>query len=327
MTRRPLCNLLIASCTQDGGVLRYELHEDGGLVPLDTIPMPSPMFLAQQGKRLWAALRAPFCENNESGLAAYSLLDGERLTPIASTRGVVACHIAVDGDDVYAANYLSGSVFSMPDRLDVHTGQGSDPVRQEAPHVHSTFLSPDRKYLLSCDLGLDRIFVYDRSLKLCSTASVPAGAGARHLVFSRDGRYVYCVNEMAASVSVFLWHDGELTYLHDHSVKPKDFCGQGKGSAIVLNRAGTRLFVTERGSQTVAVFDVDGENLTLLAHFDVHGEEPRDFALVAEERFAICVNQFSDNITVYEVTPDGLLRFLHSKPLKTPICVIEEKPF
>lgn len=327
MTRRPHSEFWVASCVPEGGAYRYRLYEDETPEQVGCIHMPSPMFLEWQGDRLYAILRAPFADSGESGVAAYDPKTGERLTEILSTKGEVACHFAIDGEDIYCANYISGSVFRAPDQVDRHEGHGVDPKRQESPHVHSTFLSPDKKYLLSCDLGLDTVFVYDRELNVISTAKVPDGAGARHLVFSKDGKFVYCINEMAATVSVFAYDDGHLTYLHDVDAKPKGFSGQGAGSAIRLSGDGRRLYVTERGSNTIALFAVDGANLTLIDHYSAYGNHPRDFDLIADGRYAVCTNQFSDSFVLYRVDADGTLQYLQSVTLEAPLAVLEALRF
>ena len=325
--RRPITEFWIASCTPEGGAYRYRLYANGETEEVQKIAMPSPMFLEQKGDRLWAVLRAPFADTKESGIASYDSHTGAPVTETVSAKGIVGCHIAVahDSDDVYVANYVSGSVFASPDRLVTHTGHGPDPARQEAPHVHSVFFSPDRQYILSCDLGLDTIFVYDRRLRLISTAKTPDGTGARHLAFSKDGSYVYCVNEMSATVSVFSYSDGTLTYLHDVAVKPQGYEGQGKGSAIKLSDNGAFLYVTERGSETIALYRVNGPELTLMAHFDSHGTEPRDFALLAQDTYALCTNQFGNSCSLYRVAEDGMLTYLHTFPIQAPLCVIEAK--
>jgi 6-phosphogluconolactonase len=323
MIRKVLCEFFVASCAPTGGAYRYRLYEDEMLEQVGGIPMPSPMLLQIEGDRLYAILRAPFEDSEESGVAAYDPKTGERLTEILSTKGVVACHFAVDGEDIYCANYVSGSVFQSPDKVDRHEGHGVNPQRQSSPHVHSTFLSPDKKYLLSCDLGLDTIFVYDRELNLVSTAKVPDGAGARHTVFSKDGRFVYCINEMSATVSVFAYDDGHLTYLHDVDAKPKDYTGQGAGSAIRLSGDGARLYVTERGSNTIALFSVDGASLTLIDHYSSHGNHPRDFDLIADGRYAVCTNQFENLFVLYRVGADGELIYLKSVEMAEPLSVVE----
>ena len=323
MTPKPHSELLVASCTPDGGVYRYRLADDGTLTEIGKMPMPSPMFLECSGNRLYVVLRAPFDETGDSGIAVYDLDTGMRIGDVASTRGEVACHLAVMDGDVYCANYISGSVSLLGGACDVHVGHGVDPARQESPHVHSTFLSPDGHYVLSCDLGLDTIFVYDRALKPVSTARVPDGAGARHLTFSKDGRYVYCMNEMSATVSIFAYEDGQLFYLSDISVKPAGFTGQGKGSAIKLTMDGTHLYVSERGSETIALLRVDGAVLTPLAHFETHGKEPRDFTLLKDERYAVCTNQFENSIALYRVNGDRTLVYLRSYELPAPLCAVE----
>ena len=57
---------------------------------------------------------------------------------------------------------------------------------------------------------MDTVFVYDRNLDYVSKARVPDGYGARHLALSPDGKYVYCVNELVSSVTVFAYERGVL---------------------------------------------------------------------------------------------------------------------
>ena len=41
-----------------------------------------------------------------------------------------------------------------------HTGHGTNPERQEGPHAHSVNLSPDNRFAVAADLGLDELIVY-----------------------------------------------------------------------------------------------------------------------------------------------------------------------
>lgn len=322
-TRKALCDFYIAACTEDGGAYRFRLYEDGKAEQIQKIPMPSPMFLQMENDLLWATLRAPFAENTESGIAAYDTKSGERVTEILSTKGVVSCHIAVDNGDVYCPNYVSGSVFLSPDRLSVHTGQGVDPKRQLSPHTHCTLFSPDKRFLLCCDLGIDSIFVYDRELNEISRARVPDGAGARHAIFSKDGKYVYCINEMGGSISVFSWDAPHLTLLNTVSILPDGHDGIGAGAAIKLSQNGAYLYATERASATIVTLKVDGEKLTVLSHTDCKGVEPRDFTLLGGDRFAVCTNQFGNSVAFFKINEKAIPEYLYSIELGAPLCAIE----
>ena len=323
MTRRRLCDFLVASCVPEGGILRYSLFADGSVLPVDRIAMPSPMFFTQAGGRLWAVLRDPFADSEDSGIAAFDPRSGDCLQETVSTRGAVGCHLAVDGEAVFVANYFGGSVFGLPERLIRHHGRGVDPARQEAPHPHSVFFSPDRRYLLSCDLGLDTVFVYNRQLQEISHVRVPDGVGPRHLCFSSDGGTVYCINEMGASISVLSYRDGTLSYQRTFPLREGGL--SGKGSAILPTKDGQRLYVTERAAEEILLLSAEGERLSILGRYDSHGVEPRDIALVADERFLIAANQFSDNLSVYRVGEEGALEYLSSIPVPAPICVAEWK--
>jgi 6-phosphogluconolactonase len=62
--------------------------------------------------------------------------------------------------------------------------------------------SPDRKFVLSNDLGNDKVYSYEYNpnsastvLKVKDSFAVEAGSGPRHL-FSKKGRYVYVLQEL-----------------------------------------------------------------------------------------------------------------------------------
>jgi 6-phosphogluconolactonase len=305
-------------------VYRFTLFDDGSVVLKSKIDMPMPSYLAIDRGLLYATLRAPFTDSADSGYVAYSLESGERVGEIASTMGEVVADLAVSEGDVYCSNYITGSVFKAPDKLVFHKGQGIDPKRQTSPHVHTVRLSPDGRYLLAADLGIDKVFVYDRDLNYVSEASVPSGAGARHLVFSLSGDFVYVVNEMGGSVSSFAYSDGKLDYLDTVSVLPEGFSGVGSGAAIKISRDGERLYVTERASQTIAVLKINGGEMTLIGSVDSHGREPRDFTLLAGDRFAVSTNQFDNTLAFFRISDSGIPVYYNSIPLPSPLCALEE---
>ena len=166
-------------------------------------------------------------------------------------------------------------------------------------------------------------YIYDRNLNLVSKAKVPMGAGARHLVISNNGDFVYCVNEMGGSVTSFSFDNGRLNYCDTLSIVPDDFVGTPSGAAIKLSKDGKRLYVTERASQSIIVLSVMGERLSVIARVDCHGKEPRDFTLLSDERFAVCTNQFSDSVALFKMEENGIPHYLNSIDIPAPLCAVE----
>ncbi len=81
-------------------------------------------------------------------------------------------------------------------------------------------VSPDNRFALAADLGIDKILVYridPETSKLSPAdtpfATSPAGAGPRHLVFHPNGKAVYVINELSNSVTHYLYETatGKLT--------------------------------------------------------------------------------------------------------------------
>ena len=84
------------------------------------------------------------------------------------------------------------------------------PQRQEGPHAHSIDLSPDNRFAMVDDLGLDELLVYKfDSAKGSLTPNDPpfakldAGAGPRHFALRPDGKFAYVISEMGHTVTVF----------------------------------------------------------------------------------------------------------------------------
>lgn len=305
MKKRKTTDVYICSAVPDGGILHYALSEAGELTLLDTLPLPSPNYLVIDGETAYATMASPFPDSDLGGVIRLSVAPDGSLSPageIISTGGDGACHLAFEDDDVYVSNYGSGSVTKIGGTTVVHEGSGPDPVRQDSPHCHCAFFSPDKKFVLVADLGTDTVFVYDRDLLEVSRAKVPDGAGCRHLTFSRDGKFVYVENEMGCSVSVFRWEDGRLFYRTTRptrTYRPHD--GPDKGSAIRLSKNGRRLYITNRGEDEVVVLSCRGEKLRVIGRAPTGGEEPRDFALLSGERFGIVTNQFGNSFRLYAI--------------------------
>lgn len=299
-----------------GGIYGYDLTEKGELLQLAYFPCDRPMYAVKCKKGLCVLLRQPLGENNFSG---YFYVDEnlQTATEIKSTQGVVACHLCVDNADVYIVNYLSGNIVRNGEIILQRTGKSMHPTRQTEPHTHFVDKTPDG-YLAVCDLGTDTLAIYDKDLQLISEEKVPSGYGIRHLVFSKDGKYIYAVNELVPSISVFEYVNGKAKLVNTVEMECKN--EQANGAALRLSIDGKYLYVSLREENAICVFEINGKELTLAQKTDCGGDSPRDFNIFGE--YVVCTNERSNNVSVFRLQDgifDGLVA---SIPLSKVLCVL-----
>ena len=311
-------HLYVAACAGDGGIYHYTL-QDGQLTLRQQLCVDRPMYLELQGGTLRALLLSPFADTAESGLITVPLDDDGALgTPSApvSTHGLEACHLCTRTGVTYVANYSSGSVFSTAGGFVTRTGHGPDTDRQEMSHPHCVLPTPDGRYLVGTDLGLDTVFVYDPQLHEVDHAKTPAGHGPRHLVFTADGRLLLCVNELASTVTVFRYRDGTLTALDTVSALPTP---DRNSYAAAIRLAGDRVLISHRGQDCITCQRLVGETLTPVYTVPCGGHWPRDFLVAGGLLF--CANERSDTVSVLRPEGDGLTDTGLRLELPHPLCI------
>lgn len=278
-------------------------------------------------------------------------VDAERgtLTPLPADPSPKAVnppsHLAVDatGRVLLAANYRDGYVASVAIRPNGtlgaanvirHEGRGPHPTRQEKPHVHSVTVSPDNRFVIVADLGLDKIFTYalDPAAARLTPANspyvaTPAGAGPRHFKFGRDARHAYAINELGNTISVFDYDvsKGALTARQMVSTLPKDFTGANTTAEIRVHPNGRFVYGSNRGHDSIAVFAIDSATGRLgdepVQLVPSGGKTPRNFALSPDGRWLVCGHQDTEFLTVFRV--DEATGKLSPTPhtAKVPMCV------
>ena len=311
--------IYISSCHNDGGVYSYKLC-DGVLTNEVFNPCPNPMYTIYNDNKLYVLLRDPFDKSDDSGIFTACVNNEGYLTDISetvSTLGVVGCHLCTDGKDVYAANYVSGSVVKLRGKLVTHEGKSVHPTRQEKAHCHFVSITPDEKYILAVDLGMDAIVVYDKDLNEVGRVHAPAGNGPRHLIFSSDGKLCYCADELSSTVSVYRYKDGTLTYLDCYSALPKDF--NEKSTIAAIREKDGYVYTSNRGHDSIAVFKADGEKLSLVNIFSCEGKGPRDFDIT--ENILISTNEGDGSVTVFDITDIENPLLKQKLNVKNALCV------
>ncbi|WP_229311142.1 lactonase family protein [Larkinella soli] len=308
----------------------------------------SPSFLAvhPSGKYLYSVNEAAA---NSGGVSAYAIeAKTGRLTALnqQSSRGRGPCHIAIDqtGKLAFVSNYGGGTFTVLPIQADgslgvatdsiKYEGSGANKQRQDKPHIHSATLSPNNRFVYVCDLGTDRVYIYEfdqasGKVKPASTpfATVSPGSGPRHIAIHPNGKYLYLVEELTSSVATFEMDPktGALKLIEDNvKTLPADFSGSNTSADIHTDPKGKFLYHSNRGYNALAVLSIakDGK-LTLIDQAPTEGKTPRNFMVDPKGEYVFAANQDTDNIVVYKLdgktgrlTPTGT-----QVKVPAPVCI------
>lgn len=320
------------------GIYRAKLEVASGKLSAAEVAAEcdDPAFLAvhPNGKFLYAIdERAHPAKTPGRGVSAYAIEAKTGALTLLNQQGVGGpgpCHLSVDGTGkcVVVANYGGGSVAALPIGADgrlapavsviQHSGSSVNPARQKEPHAHAIEVSPDNRFALVPDLGLDKVMIYKLdAAKSTLTAHVPAfaalppGSGPRHLAFHPQGKFVYVINELTCTMSVFAYDAGRgaLTDVQVIStLPPGETVQRGQSTAEVMaHPSGKFLFGSNRGHNTIVVYAVDGATgkLTLVEHQSTQGKTPRHFAVDPTGAWLLAENQGSDTVVVFRIDPQS----------------------
>jgi 6-phosphogluconolactonase len=295
----------------------------------------SPSFLAVHPNHqyLYAVGEVNEFGGQKSGAVSAFSIDHKtgKLTLLnqVSSRGTGPCHLSVDktGKNVLVANYDGGSVAVLPVNADgrlreasafiQHTGSSINKERQEAPHAHCIFNSPDNRFALAADLGLDEVVVYHFDAARGSLTpndppfgKTPPGSGPRHFAFHPNGRLVYVIDEIKCTVSTFSYDParGALNLLDTVSTLPDGYNITSNDSTAEMRvlPSGKFAYGSNRGPDSIAVFGINPAKgtLTPVEIVSTQGKTPRGFNIDPTGSFLIAANQDSDTLVVFRIDPN-----------------------
>jgi 6-phosphogluconolactonase len=226
------------------------------------------------------------------------------------------------GSDVLVANYTGGNIAVLPieangslrDASAVISHRGSGASKDHVPHPHSINLSPDNRFAVAADLGLDRVYVYrfdPHAGKLApndpSFVETPAGAGARHLSFHPNGRFAWLIEESGSSIQTLEWDRAKGAFLLRGTVRtvPDDFHGENGTAEILVHPNGKFLYGSNRGYDSIAVFAIDAATgaLTPVENVSTRGSRPRSFAIDPSGRYLFVANLDTQDVIEFRIDP------------------------
>lgn len=310
------------------------------------VKVDNPTFLAAhpKGKFLYAV-----SESKEASVNAYRISADGSLELINSqpSGGGGACHLSLDatGSCLMVANYGGGSIASFPVLVDGSIGErasffqlkgnGPNNPRQEKPHAHHIVSDPNNKLVYVCDLGTDKIWIFQLDAKKALLTEnnphfgqAPTGGGPRHLVFHPKLPIIYANNELTRTVTTYSWNSttGEIKSLQDLSTLPADAEAKGSNSEIVIHPNGQWLYVSNRVHDSIATYTVNSSDgtLTFLEAFNIEAAIPRHITLDPTAQWMISGGQQNDLLTVNPVdgTTGKLKATSQTLPVFGPACII-----
>ena len=303
----------------------------------------NPSFLACSPDNQWLYAVNEAIEE-EGRIVAFRILGNGRLNLINSqpTGGAAPCHVSLSMQHrlLVVSNYLGSSlsVHRLQDdggiaphhQIIMHSGSSIHPTRQQSAHPHSAVFDEDESHIFVPDLGCDALFVYaihHEKLELEHKYSLPAGSGPRHLTLHPSGYWLYLVNELVNTVTVFQREVHGLRAIQTVSTLPDGYVGDSTAADIHISSDGHFVYASNRGHDSLVIYNVQPNGvLDQGRHVFTGGKTPRNFALSPDDNHLLIANQDSNLVCLFRRNNEsGELQLTESRLLAPQAsCIIFE---
>jgi 6-phosphogluconolactonase len=303
-------------------------------------PAPRPDFFAMHPKLpvMYTVIEGT---GKTAGVSAYRVDPTKAeltLLNTVSSQGDGPCFVSVDstGQSAFVANYPGGTVAAFglnPDgsirpattNFDCRNNPACGslgPVhdRQEAPHMHCTTISPHNNFVLTCNLGEDAIEVFPITPSRTSNTilgtpnriTARPGSGPRHVAFHPNGKWVYCVHELDATIDLYDWsahaHKATMTLRPNSTISTLAMGASligNSGCELLISPDGHFVYTCTRGENSISVYTVNPSTglLTEQQRLKCGGTVPRIITFDPSRRWLLCSNQGSSTITTFAHDP------------------------
>ncbi len=265
-----------------------------------------------------------YCVNEDGGNSMVSAFKfnsqsgGLTYLNRSPAEGADPCYIIVDDQNIILANYSGGNISIFNRDVDGSVGQGKqvvqhkgksiDPKRQTSAHVHQVQLTPDKKYLISNDLGEDQVYLYkyyptsiSHPLQAEKVIKTNLGSGPRHMAFSPNGKFAYLAHEFNGSITAFTYANGNINKIQEISTVSQHFAGKIDGADIHVSPDGKFLYETNRGdANAISLFSIAGNGkLTFIETVKTLGKGPRNFAIDPSGHHLLIAHQYTNDVIIF----------------------------
>jgi 6-phosphogluconolactonase len=348
------------------GIYLFEMNRATGALTqravFDNPRNPSWLALNPSKTHLYTSDEVYRYQGESSGAVTAYAIDSSnghltQLNTVSSgSRGPAHISVHPSGRYVLVANYGVASVAVLPIHSDGSLGSPADvhfdkgPVGPKhatdappgsfaisghnAPHAHMIHADPTGRRVISTDLGMDKILIWNFDLETGKLTpnnpheiSVPPGDGPRHFVFHPNGRWFYCIQEEGSAVVAFDYDEssGNMTQKQVISALPKGFVGTNMCSEIRISPDAKFIYGANRLHDSIAIFSIgrDGK-LSYAGEEWTHGDMPRSITIEPSGNFLYSCDQNADSVTSFRVNRQtGRLTFTGQyTPVGTPAVMV-----
>ena len=335
------------SNAEDGTIGMYTLKADGSLEPgarVEAAKVVMPMAVSPDKRFLIAAVRSKPYE-------AYTYAIDKKTGALKLVgKGPLAesyPYITIDGTGRFllGASYGANQVGVNPIGKDGKVGAPIQ-VIPTARNAHAIRTDNTNRFVFVPHLGTDQMFqfVFDKksgklSANTPATVQLKQGTGPRHLIVSKDNKFVYLLNELTATVTTLALDakTGTLKEADSASALPPDTKlgpGAPRGAVGVPGQAprntdndiwasdlhltpnGRFLYAAERTSSSLGGFRVDAASGKLTYAGSTPTEkQPRGFAIDPSGRYVVVSGEKSETISSYAIDAEsGALKAVGKYP-------------
>jgi 6-phosphogluconolactonase len=299
------------------GLSIYRLNPtNGALTLIQEVASANPSFVALDPtcQFLYVVNEIDDYEGQKSGSAeAYAInpTTGKiTLLRRQSVKGPIPAHLAVDptGQYLVVANYVGGNFVVLPIERDgrlglviseiIDMGHGPNAQRQASPHPHAIAFDPAGRFLATADLGTDQVQIFrlaGRNLVRTSQAITAPGAGPRHVVFQPDGRALFVINELNATVTSFAYdpEKGQIgPELQTIPTEPPGYSGPKSTAEIAIHPTAKFLYASNRGHNSIVGYRIDPSGRLSVIGYATEGINfPRNFVIDPSGTWLYVANQ------------------------------------
>lgn len=328
--------LFVGSYTGENseGIYSYDFNTKTGdiLNKKLAIKAENPSFLtfSADKKFLYAVSEA----SEGSSVSAYSVNKNNTLNFLnkVSSNGNGPCHVQLNKENNKAvvSNYGGGTISIYNIEKSGNLSEAFQVINHNIDsvksHAHSAkFL---KNNLFVADLGRDILAQYvekEHKYMLKENYAMAKGAGPRHFEISKNGNYIYVINELNSTISVLKNNDNNYANIQNISTLDANYSGKNSCADIHLSKNEQFLYGSNRGENTIVVYKRNTKNGTLqkTQTISVEGNWPRNFTIAPNGKFLLVANKISNNISVFKIVKkSGKLKFLNSVEAGTPVCLL-----